>query len=58
MEKTRSIDSNAGERRGDYEFFFEGVQKPIIEQLFDLIEKIDAVLGPLGCRYRITTKNA
>ena len=58
MERTRSIVSNAGERLGDYEFFFEWVQEPTVKQLFDLIEKIDAVLGPLGCRYRKTTKNA
>jgi len=58
VERTRSIVSNAGERLGDYDFFFEWVQEPTMEQLFNLIEKIDAALAPLGCWYRITSKNA
>jgi len=58
VERTKSIVSNAGERLGDYDFFFEWVQEPTMEQLFDLIERIDAALAPLGCWYRITTKNA
>ncbi len=58
VERTMSIVSNAGERLGDYDFFFEWIQEPTMEQLFDLIERIDAALAPLGCWYRITTKNA
>ena len=58
VERTRSIVSNAGERLGDYDFFFEWVQEPTMEQLFNLIERIDAALAPLGCWYRITSKNA
>jgi len=58
VERTRSIVSNAGERLGDYDFFFEWVQEPTMKQLFNLIERIDAALAPLGCWYRITSKNA
>ncbi len=58
VDRTKSIVSNAGERLGDYDFFFEWVQEPTMEQLFDLIERIDAALAPLGCWYRITSKNA
>jgi hypothetical protein len=58
VERTRSIVSDAGESLGDYDFFFEWVQEPTMEQVFDLIERIDAALAPLGCWYKITTKNA
>ena len=58
VERTKNIVSNAGERLGDYDFFFEWVQEPTMEQLFNLIERIDAALAPLGCWYRITSKNA
>ena len=58
VERTRSIVSNAGESLGDYDFFFEWVQEPTMEQVFDLIERIDVALAPLGCWYKITTKNA
>ena len=58
VERTRSIVSNAGESIGDYDFFFEWVQEPTMEQVFDLLERIDVALAPLGCWYRITTKSA
>ncbi len=58
MERIRSIVSNAGESIGDYDFFFEWVQEPSMEQVFDLLERIDVALAPLGCWYRITTKSA
>ena len=58
VERTRSIVSNAGESIGDYDFFFEWVQEPTMEQVFDLLERIDVALTPLGCWYRITTKSA
>ena len=54
VERTKSIVSDAGESIGDYDFF-EWVQKPTIEQVYDLIERIDVALAPLGCWYRITT---
>ena len=57
VERTRSIVSNAGERLGDHDFFFVWVQEPTSELLFDLIERIDSALAPLGCWYKITTKN-
>jgi hypothetical protein len=58
VERTESIVSDAGERLGDYDFFFEWVQGPTKEQLFDLLERIDNALAPLGCWYRITTNRA
>jgi hypothetical protein len=57
VERTRSIISDAGERIGDYDFFYEWLQEPTQVQLFDLIDRIETALTPLGCRYRITTKN-
>ena len=58
VERTRSIVSNAGESIGDYDFFFEWVQEPTMEQVFDLLERIDVALTPLGCWYRIANKSA
>ncbi|MBA7600872.1 hypothetical protein ES703_07935 [subsurface metagenome] len=58
VERTRSIVSNAGESIGDYDFFFKWVQEPTQEQLFDLIDRIDVALAPMGCWYRITNTNA
>ena len=49
MERIRSI--------GDYDFF-EWVQEPTMEQVFDLLERIDMTLAPLGCWHRIRTKSA
>lgn len=58
VERIRSIVSSAGESIGDFDFFFEWVQEPTMEQVFDLLERIDVALAPLGCWYRITTKSA
>ena len=58
VERTKNIVSNAGKKLGDYDFFFEWVQEHTKEQLFDLLERIDNALAPLGCWYKITTKNA
>ena len=55
VERTKSVVGDAGESIGDYDFFFEWVQEPTMEQVYDLIERIDVVLAPLGCWYRITT---
>lgn len=48
--------SDAHEMLGDYDFFFEWSDKPKIDQLMDLVGKIDNALRGLGCLYTITTK--
>ncbi len=58
VERLVSIISDAGESLGDYDFFYEWVQEPTQVQLFELINRIEKALTPLGCKYRITTKNA
>jgi hypothetical protein len=56
VERCDSIISKSGETLGEYDFFYEWFTEPSMEQLYDLIEKIDETLGPLGVRYSITTK--
>lgn len=56
VERCEKIISKSGERLGDYDFFFEWFTKPTIDQLNNLIKKIDASLKPIGCRYTIITK--
>jgi len=56
VERNLSIISDAGESLGDYDFFYEWVQEPTQEQLFELINRIETALIPLGCKYRIATK--
>lgn len=51
-----TIISESGEMLGEYDFFFEWFTEPNMEQLNDLIEKIDEALVPLGCYYTIKTK--
>ena len=50
------IISRSEEMLGDYDFFFEWSEEPNLEQVENLIEKIDETLGSLGCHYTITTK--
>ena len=50
------IISKSGEKVGEYDFYFEWFKDPNVEELNNLIEKIDGVLDPLGCKYTITTK--
>ena len=50
------IISRSKEMLGDYDFFFEWSEEPTIEQVENLIEKIDEALGSIGCNYTITTK--
>lgn len=48
---------NSGERIvGDYDFYFEWLKNPSLEQLNGLIQGIDDALEPLGCKYTVTTK--
>ena len=56
VERCSNIISKAGEKLGEYDFFFEWFAEPEMGQVNDLIDKIDEVLAPLGCRYTITTK--
>lgn len=51
-----TIISKSGEMLGEYDFFFEWFTDPSMDQLNELIEKIDEALAPLGCNYTITTK--
>jgi hypothetical protein len=56
VERCDKIISESGEKLGEYDFFFEWFTEPTMEQVNDLLEKIDEALAPLGCRYTITTK--
>jgi hypothetical protein len=55
-ERCSSIISKSGEELGEFDFYFEWLEKPSPSTLNDLIEKIDKALTPLGCLYTITSK--
>ncbi len=57
VERCNYIISRSGMSLGDYDFYFEWEVVPDNIKLFELIDKIDAKLAHLGCRYTITTKN-
>jgi hypothetical protein len=57
IERCNNIISRSGEQLGDYDFFFEWFKKPSSDELYDLRERIDNALSPLGCKYTISTKN-
>jgi hypothetical protein len=56
VERCDDIISEYGEELGEYDFFFEWFEEPSMEQLRELIGRIDGALGPLGCLYSVTTK--
>jgi len=56
VERCSNIISKSGERLGEYDFFFEWFTEPTMDQINQLMEKIDEALTPLGCKYTITTK--
>jgi hypothetical protein len=56
VERCGNIISDSGEALGEYDFFFEWFTDPSMDQLNDLIEKIDNGLTEVGCKYTITTK--
>jgi hypothetical protein len=56
VERCSNIISNSGESLGEYDFFFEWFVDPTMDQLNDLIEKVDNAFKPLKCLYTITTK--
>jgi hypothetical protein len=55
-ERCDTIISKSGESLGEYDFYFEWFQKPTIDELNSLIEKIDKALAKIGVQYTITTK--
>lgn len=55
-ERCGNLISKSGFSLGDHDFYFEWFTDPNVDQLNDLIEKIDEALTPLGCKYTITTK--
>jgi thiamine biosynthesis protein ThiC len=55
-ERCDTIISKSGEKLGEYDFFFEWFKEPGMNELNDLIQRIDKALTPLGTRYTITSK--
>ena len=55
-ERCDKIISKSGEKLGEYDFFFEWFTKLNMEQMNNLIQKIDSALAPTRVRYSITTK--
>jgi len=56
QKRCNTIISKSGEKLGEYDFFFEWFKKPTMDELNDLIKRVDKALAPLGTRYTITTK--
>ena len=56
IERCNTIISKSGESLGENDFFFEWFTEPNIDQLNELITKIDEAMAKVGCRYSITTK--
>jgi len=56
VERSKNIISRSGEELGEYDFFFEWLRGPSVEQFYELIDRIDEALAPLGCWYKVTTK--
>lgn len=50
------IISEAHQMLGEYDFFFDWTENPRINQIEELLGKIDSALGKLGCYYTMTTK--
>ena len=55
-ERCDTIISKSGHKLGEYDFFFEWFVDPSMEQVEDLIKRIDETLTPLGVKYTLTTK--
>ncbi len=47
--------SKAGADLGEYDFFYDWLEKPSHANITELIEKIDINLSSFGCMYTITT---
>jgi hypothetical protein len=50
-----TIISKSGESLGEHDFYFEWFKKPTMDEIHNLIEKIDETLAPLGVKYTLTT---
>ena len=55
-ERSRNIISKSGETLGNNDFYFEWIKNPKIDDIYNLIEKIDDAFLELGVHYTITTK--
>ena len=55
-ERCDTIISKSGESLGEFDFFFEWFEKPTMQQVEDLIGRIDKALTPLGVKYTLTTR--
>ena len=55
-ERCDTIISKSGHKLGEYDFFFEWFTNPTMDQVEDLIKRIDEALMPLGVKYTLTTK--
>ena len=51
-----TIISKSGQSIGEHDFFFEWFKDPTMDELNNLIGKIDEALTPLGCKYTLITK--
>lgn len=56
-QRCSTLVSKSGEEIGEYDYYFEWFVKPTQEQLYALMQKIDKALGPLGCKYTMTSLN-
>ena len=55
-ERCMTLISKEGADLGEYDFFYEWIEKPNFGNVIDLIEKIDKSMKDIGCMYTITTK--
>jgi hypothetical protein len=55
-ERCGKIISKSGESLGEYDFYFEWFKKPTMQEINDLIDKIDKAMAPLGVKYTMSTK--
>jgi hypothetical protein len=55
-ERCDSIISKSGESLGEYDFYFDWFKKPSVNEIMDLIERIDEALADVGVKYTITSK--
>ena len=56
QERCETIISKSSRSLGEYDFFFEWLETPTSDQYYDLIEKIDEAVKPIGSRYTVITK--
>ena len=54
--KPRGLFSSSKVTVGEYDFVFEWIESPTVEDITALISDIDDALTPTKCKYTITTK--